>query len=453
MIISLMANLLKDCVSESLPEEKMKQGKYLFVFSFFLALALSFQLPVLAQEHASPFSQSSPEDVGMSSERLRHVVNTVQEWVNNDEIVGAIMLVIRHDKVVLHEAVGWSDREKNIPMEVGTIVQMRSMTKPLTGTAVLMLMEEGRLLLDDKVSRYLPSFDNPRSKDITIYQLLTHTSGLPGDLRVSSLFSQRKRYASLREDVDQLGRMGPLLEPGTDFQYSDRGSRVLGALVEEISGMPADEFIQKRILDPLQMKDSFFNHTRPEDQRRSRIATAYRARALGALIEEREGIAPKGFSPGEPGNWDRRFDNSEFPLAQYFWPSAGLLSTAMDYAKFMSMMLHGGRFGARQLLSPAAVKLATSPHSAYVYDAASLFVLRNQRETWRFYGLHWRVLTDKYRLIPGLASSGSFGHGGVLGTHAWADPQQDLIFIYLTQSQGHQTRWRFVDLVYAAIVD
>ena len=148
----------------------MKRDKYLSGFSLFLALALSVPLPVLAQEHASPFSRSSPEEVGMSSERLRHVVNTVQEWVNNDEIVGAVMLVIRHDKVVLHEAVGWSDREKRIPMEVGTIVQTRSMTKPLTGTAVLMLMEEGRLLLNDKVSQYLPSFsaDNPRSQDITI---------------------------------------------------------------------------------------------------------------------------------------------------------------------------------------------------------------------------------------------------------------------------------------------
>ncbi len=164
-------------------------------------------------------------------------------------------------------------------------------------------------------------------------------------------------------------------------------------------------------------------------------------------------MPPKGYRADEPGNWNIRFDNSEFPIAQYFQPSTGLLSTAIDYANFMSMMLHGGRFGTRQLLSPAAVKLATSPHSEYVYDAASLFVLRNQRETWRFYGLHWNVLTDKYGLIPGLASSGSFGHGGVQGTYAGADPQQDLIFIYLTQSRGHQTRWRFVNLVHAAIVE
>ncbi|MCH8938702.1 MAG: beta-lactamase family protein, partial [Gemmatimonadetes bacterium] len=191
-------------------------------------------------------------------------------------------------------------------------------------------------------------------------------------------------------------------------------------------GMPADEFIQKRILDPLQMKDSFFNHTRPDNQRRSRVAAAYR---------------------GEPGNWDKVFENSDLPLARFLRPSWGLLSTAMDYAKFMSMMLHDGRFGTRQLLSPATVKLATSPHSEYVYDAASL------REIWAFYGLFWSVLSDKYRLIPGLQSSGSFGHNGGQGTDAWVDPQQDLIFIYLTQSRGHQTRRRFVELVHAAIVD
>jgi len=416
-----------------------------------MCLALVFSVsPVEAQENSSPFSRSSPEEVGMSSERLRHVVNTVQEWVNNDEIVGAVMLVIRHDKVVLHEAVGWNDREKNIPMEVGNIVQMRSMTKPLTGTAVLMLMEEGRLLLDDKVSQYLPSFDSPRSKDITIFQLLTHTSGLPGNDMLGEFVSlpgglsislreyvvshreARAASASLRESADNLGRLGPYIEPGTEFHYSDRSSRVLGGLIEEISGMPADEFIQKRILDPLQMKDSFFNHTRPEDQRRSRVAAAY---------------------GGEPGNWDKEFENSDLPQTQFLRPSWGLLSTAMDYANFMSMMLHGGRFGTRQFLSPATVKLATSPHSEYVYDAASLFALRNQRETWRFYGLHWFVFTDKYRLIPGLASSGSFGHGGVQGTYAGADPQQDLIFIYLTQSRSHQTRSRFVNLVHAAIVE
>ncbi len=407
----------------------MKQGKYLFAVSFLLALALSFQLPVLAQENSSPFSRSSPEDVGMSSERLRHVVNTVQKWVDNDEIVGAVMLVIRHDKLVLHEAVGWNDRENNIPMEVGNIVQMRSMMKPLTGTAVLMLMEEGRLLLYDRVSQHLPSFaaDNPRSEEITIYQLLTHTSGLPGSDMLGEFVSlPGGRSTSLREYVDAVGRQGPYVEPGTERHYSDRNAAVLGAVIEAISGMPADEFIQKRILDPLQMKDSFFSHTRPDDQTRSRVAAGYR---------------------GEPGNWNKVFENSDLPRHTFLRPCCGLFSTAADYANFISMMLHGGRFGNSQLLSPLTVELATSPHSEYVYDAASL------RETWRFYGLQWFVDTDKYRLIPGLESSGRFGHAGVQGTTAWADPQQDLILIYLTQSDGDRTRRRWANLVHMAIVE
>ena len=190
--------------------------------------------------------------------------------------------------------------------------------------------------------------------------------------------------------------------------------------------MLADEFIQKRILTPLPMTASFLNHTRPDNQIRSRVAAAYR---------------------GEPGNWGQVLDSSQLPQRQYFEAAWGLFSTAMDYGKFMGMMLNGGQSGTRQLLSPLTVKLATSPHSEYVYDAASL------RETWAFYGLYWSVLSDKYRLIPGLQSSGSFGHNGGQGTDAWVDPQQDLIFIYLTQSWADQTRRRFAQLVRAAIVE
>ena len=136
----------------------MRKGKYSIVFSLFLALTLTSRLPVLAQENASPLPRSSAEDVGMSSEKLRQAVTAAQDWVNDDKMVGAVMLVIRHDKVVLHEAVGWSDKEQKIPMKVDAIFGMRSMTKPLVGTAILMLLEEGRLLLQDKVSQYLPSY-------------------------------------------------------------------------------------------------------------------------------------------------------------------------------------------------------------------------------------------------------------------------------------------------------
>lgn len=408
----------------------MRESKYFFVFSVLLVVALTSQLPVLAQEHSSTFPQSSAEDVGMSSEKLRQVVETVQEWVDDDELVGAVMLVMRHGKVVLHEAVGWSDKENGIPMDVGTIFQMRSMTKPVTATAILVLLEQGRLLLSDRVSRYLPSFDNPRSNDIRIFHLLTHTSGLPSDdllEQVSGLFGPRLRPASLQEGVNVLGRMGPTSQPGTDAQYSSSGTRTLGALVEVISGMPADEFIQQRILDPLQMEASFFEHLVPDDPRRSRVGAAYTR---------------------ESGEWTKYWDNSQGRPRSYtyFHAAGGLVSTAIDYATFMSMMLHPGRVGTNQLLSPATVRLAISPHSSHVYDTAQL------GRRFIFYGMQWDVFSDKYRPIRTIESPGTFRKNGWLGTTAWADPQQDLIAVYLTQSHAHQTRARFVNLVYAAIV-
>lgn len=409
----------------------MRKAKYFFVFSVIFVLALTSRLPVLAQENASTFPQSSAEDVGMSSEKLRQVVKTVQEWVDDGELVGAVMLVIRHDKVVLHEAVGWSDEENDIPMDVGTIFQMRSMTKPLVGAALLMLMEEGRLLLSDRVSRYLPSFDNPRSNDITIFHLLTHTAGLAS----SDSEQQREHYgpiraSTLRERADHIGRIGPISPPGTEAVYGGgaAGPAVVGALIEEISGMPAEEFIQQRILDPLQMEDTFFEHMIPHDPRRTRVGAAHIR---------------------ESGEWKKYWDNSQGdprPWYPYFHAGGGLVSTAMDYAVFMSMMLNGGRVGTTQLLSPATAELATRPHSTYVYDEAEL------RQRWWFWGVYWLVLSDKYRSIPVPRYPGNFSHEGWLGTVAWADPQQGLIGIYLTQSRGHQTTVRFMRLVYAAIV-
>ena len=401
----------------------MRRPKGLLALSILLSLKLVCQQPLLAQDHAGwSFPESRAEDVAMSSEKLRHVVERVEEWVMTDEIVGAVMLVIRHGYVVLEESVGWSDREKEISMKVDHIFRMRSMTKPFVGTAILMLLEEGRLQLQDKVSRFLPSFDNSKSSEITIYQLLTHTSGITGSIYDTL---EGTKYTSLREAVDEVGKMGPSFPPGTDYYYSDPGSSTLGALIEEVSGLAAEDFIQKRILDPLGMKDSFTN-LHPDDPRRSRVASTYRK---------------------EGDKWTKYWDNNQPQLLPFFRASGGLYSTALDYAKFMAMMLQKGRLGQRQLLSPLTIQLAIRPHSEYVYDTASL------RQRSSFYGLHWSVVADKYRSIPNLKSPGSFGHGGSDGTLAWADPEQDLILVYLTQSRGGQTGGRFRSLVYAAIVE
>jgi len=377
----------------------------------------------------------------MSSEKLQQAVETVREWVNKDEIVGAVMLVLRHDKIVLHEAVGWSDRENKLPMKLDTIVSLRSMTKPLVGTAILLLMEEGRLRLDDKVAQYLPAFDNPKSRDITLYQLLTHTSGLTGAIYDTLKGTQ---YKSLREAVDDVGRMGPSFKPGTDYRYSDPGSSTLGALIAQIAGLPAEEFIEKRILDPLQMKDSFCE-IRGAEPRRPRIASAYRLCGRAADDPSRAAGSPNECTGAS--KWIKYWDNTRPPIVPFFRASGGLYSTAMDYARFMALMLHRGRFGNLRLLAPATVRLATSPHSAYVYDASQL------REKGEFYGLHWFVVTDKYAPLRTPASPGTFFHGRSDGPFAWADPAQDLIGIYLTRSRGDasRTRPRFMNLIYAAL--
>ena len=281
-------------------------------------------LPALLAGSAEQFTTAAPETVGMSSARLREAVDAVQTWVKDDRIIGAVMLVIRRDRIVLHEAVGLSDREGATPMRTDTICQMRSMTKPLVGTAILMLKEQGRLELSDKVSKYLPAFDNPRSREITIYQLLTHTSGLTGAIYEPL---GGTKYTSLREAVDDIGRKGPEYPPGTRYHYSDPGTSTLGAIIAERSGMPAETFIQQRVLDPLEMTDSFCV-LRPSDPRAPRVAAAYQ---------------------GGRGKWTKYWDLTKPEVVPFFRASGGLHASAIDYAKFMALVLRGGRSGDRRL--------------------------------------------------------------------------------------------------------
>lgn len=387
-----------------------------------LAGAVFALLPALLGGSTGQFSPASPESVGMSSARLRQAVESVQTWVREDRIVGAVMLVIRSDRIVLHEAVGWNDRERRIPMARDAICQMRSMTKPLVGTAILMLQEDGRLDVGDKVSKHLPAFDNPRSREITIHQLLTHTSGITGAIYEPL---GGTKYTSLREAVDEIGRKGPEYPSGTRYHYSDPGTSALGAIIAQLSGMPAESFIQQRLIDPLEMTDSFCV-LRTSDPRASRVAVAYQ---------------------GGPGKWTKYWDLTKPEVVPFFRASGGVHASAIDYAKFMAMMLRGGRFGDRRFLAEETVRLATRPHADYVYTPAEA------AKSQSFYGLHWQVFTDKYRAIESPLRSGIFGHAGSDGTYAWTDPSRDLIGIYLTQSRGSNTSREFMRLVQAAIVE
>jgi CubicO group peptidase (beta-lactamase class C family) len=386
---------------------------------FCLLLALAGRVD--AQLAAGSFPSASPETAGLSSVKLREAMDSVRSWTLHDRIMGGILLVIRNGSIVFHEAAGWSDKERDLPLRIDQVVSMRSMTKPLVGTAVLMLIEEGRLRLDDRVSLYLPSFDNDRSREITVFQLLTHTSGITGEI-YNDQDGTGTPYRSLREAVDSVGSKGPALTPGTQYSCSDPGTSTLGALIAQVSGMSAESFIRRRLLEPLGMIDSRL--VLPlDDPLRPRIASTYRR---------------------ENGQWARYWDNTQPVAVPFFRASGGLWSTAMDYARFMAMMLHRGRFDSLQILDPASVDLALQPHAAYVYSPDQ------QKERDRFYGLHWIVYTDRYRSVEPPFSAGTFEHSGSDGTLAWADPSRGLILIYLTQSRGQDTRNDLLRLVYAS---
>jgi CubicO group peptidase (beta-lactamase class C family) len=222
-----------------------------------------------------------------------------------------------------------------------------------------------------------------------------------------------------------VGVKGPTSKPGTQYSYSDPGTSTLGAVIAQVSGMSAEDFIQRRILNPLGMKDSYLL-VPDAPQARSRFAATYRR---------------------ENERWFRYWDNTQPMIVPFFRASGGLWSTSLDYARFMTMMLQRGRFDSKRLLDSATVALALQPHSAYV------FTPEQQRERQQFYALHWIVYTDRYRAVAAPFSPGIFEHSGSDGTEALADPARGLVLIYLTQSRGHDTRRDLVRLVYAALAD
>ncbi len=385
------------------------------VWQLWLTVWLAFSaLPLLAQE-ARVLQTGSAAAVGMEQSKLVEAVQLYRGAVERDDIRGAVLMVARHGQIVLHEAVGWKHRGYRLPMEKDTLFRMASNTKPVVATAVMTLAQDGRLNIEDPAAKYLPSFDNWRSRTITIFHLLTHTSGF----RIQPIFypfdEKTEGPPSLRTAVDKFGKEGPEFEPGTSYSYSNPGFNTLGAIIEVASGMPLEQFLKTRIYDPLGMTDSL-NHEDPA--KLSRMATVYRGRRNPqGRVEFRQ-----GFTPDDP---------PDFPVIR---ASGGLISTAMDYARFLQMYLNGGSYGKARILAPDWVKKAASPY-AKVTD-------RTAEGLESSYGLGWFVSGD-----------GIYSHGGSDGTEAWVDPSRDLIGLVFTQSPGGNNPLReFQKLVAEACV-
>lgn len=364
-----------------------------------LLLILLFALSASAAESGLP--AAAPGDVGMNEAVLRSGLALFEEAVARDEMRGAVVLVARKGRVVLHEAIGLRDYERKLPMERDTLFRMASNTKPVTATAILMLAEEGKLSVDDNVRKHLPSFDNYRAGSIKIRHLLSHTSGL----RIPVIFF--KPYIlppALQTEVDRFGEVGADETPGETYSYNNPGFNTLGAIVEVVSGLGLKEFYRERIYQPLGMKESY-NHE--PDAPQQRMAVVYRL-AKGQPWKEE-------WRPG---------DEADYPFVR---ASGGMISSAADYVRFCQMFLNGGELSGKRLLSPESVQAATTPKPP---GAPA-------------YGFGW-----------GVPAKGLFSHGGSDGTFAWVDKEREIIGIVFTQNPGGAIpREQFRRVVEASVYD
>jgi CubicO group peptidase (beta-lactamase class C family) len=339
--------------------------------------------------------------------KLPGVGDTMQELIAKKEIAGAITVVVTKDKIVHLEATGLADVAAKRPMTLDNLFWIASMTKPVTGAAILMLQDEGKLNVADPVAKYLPEFASlktPSGKpaNLTISQILTHTSGL------GEAGGDAARQAKTLADLVPLWLAAPMqYEPGEKWKYTQSGINAAGRIVEVVSGMTFDLFLQKRLFDPLGMSNTTFY---PTTEQRTRLATAY--------AKDNDTVT---LSPVPP--------RAEFgPRDRPPQGNGGLYSTAPDYARFCQMLLNGGTLDGHRYLTAAAMKFLSTPQTG---DLTTGFI-RNHGTNYGW-GIGTCVLRTPHEGVAEMLSPGSYGHGGAWGTQAWIDPVKGVAYVMMVQ--------------------
>lgn len=345
----------------------------------------------------------------------------VAKFVELEKIVGAELYIAHRGKVVFHQGYGWMDREDERKMVPDTIFNIRSMTKPMTGAAAQLLIDEGKMKADDPVAKFIPSFGEHGKDNILVKHLMQHRSGLPLTMFQAAV----DEFDSLAAIADAAAKAELRFEPGTQFYYSDAGSDVLGAVVAAVAGMPVDQFIQQRLLTPLQMKDCFYT-LEPDDPRGPRMASLY-----------------VGFS----GTWLRQWQPDGGSMYPFAWGSQTLYSTPRDYGRFLQMWMDGGQVDGKTLLSKEAVKRMLTP-------ASKMLALGSDKEM----PTGFPGLTTSYGQMSVLYQDQNdvvriIGHSGSDGTLAYAWPQRDLILCMFTQSRGGSIFQRFEADIHRLLLD
>jgi CubicO group peptidase (beta-lactamase class C family) len=442
----------------------MSRDRFSLLSSIVVSLRLLLaSLIFLAQPlGAQGLPNGNPEELGLSSARLQTIDNLIECAIDNEEISGAVALVARHGRVAYANAFGMADSDDRQVMEVDTLFRIASMTKPVTSLAVMMLFEEGHFLLSDPIANYIPQYRNPQilvadgsdletkaaEGDITIQQLLTHTSGISygfmSETKGRETLAQRYRDAGISDGFEdavgvisdlslQLDGIPLLFEPGSEFAYG-LSTDVLGHFVEVISGMSLAEFFDNRIFQPLGMKDSHF-YLDSDDV--ARLAAVYASAPNGGIREVNEGPVDEGYLSYSV--------NYPYTGSQsYYSGGAGLVSTAADYARLLQMFLNNGELDGVRLLGRKTVELMISNNIGALNAGRGLK-----------FGLGFAVIDDA-GLSGGPRSRGTYFWGGIFHTRFFVDPTEQLIGIFMAQRAPRSSatiRDRFINVTYQAIED
>ncbi|CAN5372171.1 serine hydrolase domain-containing protein [soil metagenome] len=398
-------------------------------------LMIAFQVSIIFAQDITTFA--NPETAGFSGERLKKLDVAMNDWVRQEWMNGGVALIVHDGKIAYYKAAGYNDLASKAALKKDDIFRIASQTKAITSVAVMMLFEEGKMLLDDPISKYIPAFKKqtvldkfnaadttyttvPAKREVTIRDLLTHTSGLGyasiGSKEATAIYAKSNVTAGigvtndkLLDAMNRLGALPLMHQPGERWTYG-LNADLLGCLVEVISGKTLSEFFEQQIFQPLGMKDSYFSI--PADKA-NRLVNLYMEDSLGHLQKAGSGKS------------SRLAPIVEYPLLKntYFSGGAGLSSTIYDYAIFLQMLLNNGTYNGKRLLGRNSVRMMT------MNQIGDLSLGTNK------FGLGFEILTEAGSAkVP--AQVGTFSWGGAFATSYWVDPKEKLVLLFYRQLSG-----------------
>lgn len=380
---------------------------------------------------------ANPETEGLLPERLKQIDVNIDHWIKEEQLNGATMIILRNGKIVYHKAFGFASG--NAAMKTDNIFRIASMTKPIISVAAMILYEEGKFLLTDPVSKFIPEFKDPvvldkynaadttyttvpAKREITMRDILSQTSGIGyaqiGNATANAVYYKNKinggigtPYSTLKDVIPKLAKLPLMVQPGEEFYYG-LNTDVLGYLIEVISGMPLDKYLQQKIFAPLGMKDTYFFLPK---EKQARLVALYTQQGTQTKLQIQDSLISLN------GTFSRDFPKT--PDGTYFSGGAGLASTAYDYALFGQMLLNGGELNGKRILSPGTIQLMTSN------QIGDRLMWGDTNKTRRF-GLGFGILTEyaeRTLMIP----AGSYGWDGMFASHYWTDPKNKMVVVFM----------------------